>query len=146
MILLDTNIFVRLANKKDPLYGPVLSAISGCQKKGETLFLAGQCLQEFWVVATRSGSHNGLEMSPPRADAFLAQFLRMFPKLPDPPGLFDMWRTLVNQHGISGVKAYDVRIAALMKTSDLSRLMTLNGADFRNFGLDVVDPRDPRSW
>src|SRR4051812_13403321 len=124
MILLDTNILVRLSNAQDANYKVTHAAISGCRKKGRRLFVASQILQEFWVVATRPANKNGLGFTPAKTDRYLARFLRTFVRLPDSQLLFEAWRLLVNTHSIEGLPAYDARIAAFVQTYPLSGLMT----------------------
>jgi predicted nucleic acid-binding protein len=146
MILLDTNILVRLANDRDSDYRATHAAISGCWKKNRRLFIANQILQEFWVVATRPANKNGLGFTPAKTDRFLTRFLRLFVCLPDQPTLFETWRILVNAHGIVGLPAYDARIAAFAQTHSLLGLMTYNLADFASFPVALVNPKDPATW
>lgn len=146
MILLDTNILVRLSNERDIDYKATHAAIAGCWKKDRRLFVADQILQEFWVTATRTIKQNGLGFAPEKADRFLARFLRLFVRLPDPTGLFDAWRSLVKAHSIVGLPAYDARIAAFVQTYPLSGLMTYNTGDFKALPIVLLDPKDPATW
>ncbi len=146
MILLDTNILVRLANAKDVDYKTTHSAIAGCRKNGKQLFIANQSLHEFWVVATRPPHKNGMGMSTVKVDQYVGRFLRVFTPLTDPDQLFSEWRNLVNAHGITGLRAYDVRLAAIVKTFGLWGLMTYNLADFKDLPVRLVDPKDRSTW
>ena len=146
MILLDTNILIRIANRNDPDYRLTLTAVAGCMRKGRQLFVAAQALQEFWATATRAKTKNGLAMTPSRADAFLQRFLTTFKRLPDHEGLFDAWRLTVSHFSITGLHAYDARLAAFMQTHGLTRLMTYNAVDFAMFPIALVNPRDPSTW
>ena len=146
MILLDTNILVRSADGADPNYQTTTAAIKGCLRNKRKLCIADQTLQEFWVVATRGVHKNGLGMTPLRADRFVAQFLRLFTRLPDPPSLFDTWRAIVNQHGVTGIRSYDVRFVAFAQLHQLSGIMTFNTQDFAAFSITLVNPKDATTW
>jgi predicted nucleic acid-binding protein len=146
MILVDTNILVRISDQADQHYKTTQGAIAGCWRQGKQLFVSNQSLQEFWVVSTRSTEKNGLGFTFIRANRFIGHFLRTFIRVPDPPKLFEAWRALVYAHQISGIKAYDARLAAFIEAQGLSGIMTYNVADFAKFGVKIVDPRDTSTW
>jgi predicted nucleic acid-binding protein len=50
------------------------------------------------------------------------------------------WLTLVTGARVMGKRAHDARIAALMKTHGIRRLLTLNPSDFTGFELDTLGP------
>ena len=69
MILLDTNLLVRLANKTHPTYTVSRSAIQTLLTRGGRIIIVPQNLYEFWAVATRAPGvpptgQNGLGMTP----------------------------------------------------------------------------------
>jgi predicted nucleic acid-binding protein len=146
MILLDTNILIRLANRNDADYRTTHAAISGCIKNGQQLAVVDQNLHEFWAVATRPVIRNGMGMTPARADLFLTGYLRFFQRITDPISLFDEWRALANAQGITGIQAYDVRLAAVVRVLSLRGLMTYNLKHFSALSITVVDPKDPSTW
>ena len=65
--LVDTNILTRLIVLKDPLSQPARAAIDKLQQDRAGLLVAPQNLIEFWAVATRPVSANGLGLSVERA-------------------------------------------------------------------------------
>ena len=146
MILLDTNILVRLANRDDVDYRTTLDAIAGCLRKGHKLYVSDQTLQEFWVVCTRPKKNNGIGGTPERANQFLSQFTRIFEHLDDPPKLFNIWHNLVTSHAIVGLRSYDARLAAFALGARIDRLMTYNNQHFSKFPLSLVDPHNPSTW
>jgi predicted nucleic acid-binding protein len=146
MILLDTNILIRLANRSDADYQATHAAISGCKKNGQQLGVVDQNLHEFWAAATRSVAKNGMGMTPARANSFLTVYLRIFVRIADPANLFVEWRALVNALGITGIQAYDARLAAVVKTLSLRGLMTYNIKHFSSLSVTIIDPRDSSSW
>jgi hypothetical protein len=48
MILLDTNLLIRLTRPPDPQCGALRAAIQTCRGRGEQLILVPQNLYEFW--------------------------------------------------------------------------------------------------
>jgi predicted nucleic acid-binding protein len=146
MILVDTNILVRVSDQADQHYKTTHGAIAGCWRKGRQLFVSNQSLQEFWAVATRSTEKNGLGFSFIQANRFIDHFLRTFIRISDPPALFETWRTLVYGHQITGIRAYDARLAAFVQAQGFSGLMTYNLDDFKKFTLKLIDPRDDSTW
>jgi predicted nucleic acid-binding protein len=56
--------------------------------------------------------------------------------------LFPTWLDIVSSNKILGKRTHDARIAALMKTSAISHILTLNPDDFANIpGVTVVQPQ-----
>jgi hypothetical protein len=41
---------------------------------------------------------------------------------------------------VKGLKSYDARVAAAMKTYGISRLLTFNAGDFQGFSITILDP------
>src|SRR4051812_2817293 len=71
MILVDTSICGRLADKGDPLHLIAKTAMQYALRQPTPPFIAAQTLYEFWVVATRPKGNNGLAWEPSRAAAWL---------------------------------------------------------------------------
>ncbi|MGN6367435.1 MAG: type II toxin-antitoxin system VapC family toxin [Phycisphaerae bacterium] len=143
MILLDTNILVRLADRNDPQYQTTHGAIRGCFARKRELIVSHQSLHEFWAVTTRPASKNGLGMQTTAADRYINRFIRLFNLVDDPPGLFSQWRDLVNRLNVQGLQSYDARLAAFAIATKCRGIMTYNLADFAQFPIPVVDPNNP---
>src|SRR5690349_2385129 len=134
MILLDTNLLVRLTNSTDPQCADSRQAIHRLLANRERLIIVPQNLYEFWAVATRKAGpppagQNGLGMTCPQASQWLQFFQRRFALLPDRPDLPDRWHALVKTLGIRGFEAHDARLVAAMQTYGILRLLTFNGND-----------------
>ncbi len=141
MILLDTNILLRHARPADPAFAAADAAIRVLHAAGEVLCVVPQNLYEFWATATRPIASNGLGLSIPECQAEVARVKRLFRLLPDLPTLFAEWEALVEAHACHGRVSYDARLVAAMRTYGITRLLTLNGADFARFpGIIVLDP------
>jgi len=141
MILLDTNILVRLVAVTDPAHSVVETAIHILEQTREILCIIPQNLFEFWAVGTRPLNNNGLGLTATECHRELARFKTFFWLLPDPPTLYDEWESLVVSHACHGRISYDARIVAAMRSHGITKLLTLNSSDFSRYpGLTLLDP------
>jgi predicted nucleic acid-binding protein len=141
LILLDTNILLRLASTTAPAFATVDAAINTLHTSGEVLCVVPQNIYEFWATATRPIASNGLGLAVPECQVEVARIKSLFRLLPDLPALFAEWEALVGAHSCLGRVAYDARLVAAMRTHGITRLLTTNGTDFTRFpGLNILDP------
>jgi predicted nucleic acid-binding protein len=145
MILLDTNLLVRIARSNDPHSGTARTAIQILLQRREQLIVVPQNLYEFWAVATRSAGappvgHNGLGMTPAQAAHWLRFIQRRFVLLPDRDELSSRWQALVESRGITGFRAHDARLVAAMQCYGITRLLTFNIGHFRDLPSTAVYP------
>lgn len=82
-VLLDTNILTRSAQPAHPMHASALNAVSTLRMRGEDLCIVPQNLVEFWAVATRPLSANGLEMTTAQTQTELARIKSLFRFLRD---------------------------------------------------------------
>ena len=142
MILLDTNILLRYARTADPAFATVDASVNTLHANGEVLCVVPQNIYEFWAVATRPIAANGLGLSVPECQLEVARIKRLFRFSPDLPTLFAEWEALVATHACHGRASFDARLVAAMRTHGITRLLTLNRADFARFpGVNILDPR-----
>jgi predicted nucleic acid-binding protein len=83
MILLDTNLLVRMTDSMDPQCAAARRAFHGLLARREQLIIVPQNLYEFWAVATRKfgvppAGQNGLGMTSKQASLWLRFFQRRF--------------------------------------------------------------------
>jgi predicted nucleic acid-binding protein len=143
LVVADTNFCLRLIDKLSPAYQVCEDVLNRLDGAGHSIGIPLQVLVEFWVVATRPKSANGLEWTPARTDSELTRLEQCFVILPEDPDTFLNWRQLVNTHSIKGKRTHDARIAASMLTYGVAYILTFNGNDFRTFPhLTVLDPSD----
>lgn len=141
MILVGTNILLRLAVSTDPLFGTVDTYVNALVAGGETLCIVPQNVYEFWATASRPKAANGLGLSISECQARVARLNLTVQFLQDRTGLFDEWERLVVAHQCHGRVSYDARLVAAMNTHGLNRLLTLNASDFARFPwLTLIDP------
>ena len=62
-VLLDTNILLRMSNKLHPMYMAARDAVALLESTGFELVIVPQVVYEYWVVATRPISENGLGLT-----------------------------------------------------------------------------------
>jgi predicted nucleic acid-binding protein len=140
-VLVDTNLFTRMAQPGHPHHQTALDAVDALRRQGQSLVAVPQILYEYWVVATRPAAANGLGLTVAQAAADLARLKSLFPVLPDTPSLLPEWERIVTAHGVMGKNAHDARLVAAMSIHGVSHLLTFNGADFSRFpGTVVLDP------
>jgi hypothetical protein len=61
--------------------------------------------------------------------------------LPDSGAVYQEWRRIIVQCGISGVQVHDARLGASMYVHGVNHILTLNIADFNRFsGLTAPHP------
>jgi predicted nucleic acid-binding protein len=82
-------------------------------------------------------------MTPTQAGHWLRFFQRRFTLLPDREELSRLWQALVEDHGVMGFRAHDVRLVAAMQSYGIARLLTFNLADFRSLPVTILDPASP---
>jgi predicted nucleic acid-binding protein len=141
--LADTNILLRWVTPADPQHSLAVDSVKALQRRGDVVHITPQNLIEFWAVATRPASANGLGMSPAEAGHEVESLERLFPLVPDSPAVYTEWKRLVAAAGVSGVKVHDARLVAVMIVNGLTHVLTFNTDDFKRFpGVTAVDPRN----
>jgi predicted nucleic acid-binding protein len=141
--LLDTNILLRAAQPSHPQCPLAVDAVAELRRQGDQLCLVPQNFYEFWVVATRPTSQNGLGLSVAAGQAELTRLAGLFTFLNDTPGLFAEWERLVASYQVVGKNAHDARLVAAMVTHGVGRLLTFNKADFQRCqGIVVIEPSE----
>ncbi len=142
-VLLDTNVLTRSAQPAHPMHEDALEAVRLLKNANEDLCIVPQNLVEFWAVATRPLSANGLEMTTAQAQTELAKIKSFFRLLMDSAGVYDEWEKLVTDHAVSGRNTYDARIVAAMKVHGISHLVSFNDQDFKRYhDITVMTPAE----
>src|SRR5687767_15068356 len=112
--LLDTNILLRLSETGSPFHLACKQAVASLLANGDLLFICAQNLIEYWAVATRPVSVNGLGFDPVQAEAELQDFEKWAHLLSEPPDIGQRWRRLAQHHNVRGKQAHDTRLVAFM--------------------------------
>ncbi len=145
--LADTSCLLRLPFASDVRHTPTLMAVARLNGRGETVAIVQQNCVEFRNAASRPVAVNGLGLTPQEAELELDKIEILFPMLPDPPGVYPVWRDLCRRAGVSGKQVHDTRLVAVCIAAGVQTILTWNPADFRRFlplvpGLTVLTPAD----
>jgi len=139
--LVDTNVLLRSVQKSHPMESEAATSIKLLLRRREILVITPQNLIEFWCVATRPATNNGLGMSINETLRRVESFKKVLVLLPDTDSIFSEWEQLVVQYQVSGKQVYDARLVAAMNTNRITHLLTFNTADFKRYdGITVVNP------
>lgn len=141
MVLLDTNVLLRLGNPGSPEHPVIRQAIRliGADK----CVLVPQVLYEYWVVATRPVEGNGMGMDCLATRAAIEKWTDAFTVFRDERGIYDHWIELVSTYEVKGKNAHDARLVAAMKRHRITELLSFNQADFKRYpGMTVRTPHD----
>ncbi|MHC5822722.1 MAG: type II toxin-antitoxin system VapC family toxin [Nostoc sp.] len=139
--LLDTNIILRFTDTDSAEYDLINNAISQILVEGGQCFITSQVITEFWVVATRPMRVNGLGWTVEKTEQAVQMLINQFDLLEEIPEIFPQWLSLVTSHKISGKRAHDLRIQAVILTHNISHILTLNPQDFVAIeGLIIIHP------
>lgn len=101
-VLIDTNVLLHLADDRSPEHGLAEEAVEHLLMGDNALYLCTQVLVEFWAVATRPDSVNGLGWSTATAADAIRALRDQFPLLPEAPDVPDRWFELVNRCQVAG--------------------------------------------
>lgn len=129
---------MRIAEKGHATNAIAVAAIDSLAQNGEKLVVVPQVLYEFWSVATRPTSANGLGRSPAEAVAEIASLRRHFSMLDELPAIFAEWERLVVANNVTGKNAHDARLVAATIAHGIDRILTFNDQDFRRFTMIQV--------
>lgn len=140
--LVDTNVLLRGVQQTHETYQDARRAAAVLTQQGNQLSIVAQNLIEFWAVATRPVSSNGLGLSLPETAAHIGTFKRTFTLLPDTAEIFSEWERLVELHTVSGRPSHDARLVAAMLVHDVTHILTFNTDDFKRYTeITVVNPQ-----
>src|SRR5579862_8021660 len=128
--LIDTNILLRSVQPSHPMHTVAIRALEVLMKKNEPLAVAVQNVAEFWNAATRPAANNGLGFTIEEAEAELARIEGFFQILTENAASYATWKTLLIECCVAGVQVHDARLAAVMKTYGITRIVTFNVSDF----------------
>lgn len=140
--LIDTNIFLRLAQRNDPLRPVVLKALQQLKQQNEDLCYTTQVLVEFWNVCTRpSTARSGLGLAIEATERKAKLIEQRFRLLPESFATHQEWHRLVTLHNVKGVEVHDTMLVAVMSVYGISHLLTFNTPDFKRFkGIVAINP------
>lgn len=139
-ILVDTNVLLRSIQAQHPQMATATRALNVLIGVNQDLRIAQQNVVEFWAVATRPVSKNGLGLSIEQAIVEVEIVRENFEMLPELP-LDEEWQRLVTRYRVSGKSVHDARLVAAMLVHGVDRILTFNTQDFTRYA--EIQPIDP---
>ena len=131
----DTNVLLRSIDVGHAAQSVAQDAMIQLRRTGQSLSVFPQNLIEFWAVATRPVTNNGLGLSIAKAEVEVISLKNLFRLLPDTPEIFSEWERIVLKYRVSGKRAHDARLVAAMTVHNLTHLLTFNTDDFKRFAV-----------
>src|ERR1035438_1513868 len=128
--LLDTNVLIYLVSAGAPEHVAATAAVGRILASGAKAVIAAESIYEFWSVATRPVTANGLGWTVERTRSTVGTLLARFPILYEPPEVVGIWIGIVTERGVKGKRVHDAHLLATMKANGVSHLLTFNASDF----------------
>jgi predicted nucleic acid-binding protein len=140
-VLVDTNVLLRIS-QPDTAHATIAErALDALRTRNEELRITSQNLVEFWAVATRSLTENGLGFTVEQAKGQMLALKQLFTVLPEVP-LQKEWERLVTTYRVSGKNSHDARLVAAMMVHGTRSILTFNIQDFTRYaGISALDPK-----
>lgn len=135
--LADTNVLLRWSDRDNPHHSECGDAVNRLIDQGDQVCTCAQVLIEYWVTSTRPRKVNGFGLSIIDAASRISVVHGSFPCLVEPAEIADLWQEITIRHSVLGKQAHDARIAALMLAHGVTRILTLNAADFARYS-DII--------
>ncbi|NJP08836.1 MAG: type II toxin-antitoxin system VapC family toxin [Leptolyngbyaceae cyanobacterium RU_5_1] len=140
--LLDTNILLRMSDSNSPVHLLASRASAKLVQQRHQVHITSQNIIEFWAVATRPVTVNGLGWSHQQTRIEVEQLLSQFQLLQETPQIFTYWLDYVIANNIIGKRVHDARLVAVMLTHGITHLLTFNTDDFAaTEGIAIVHPQ-----
>jgi predicted nucleic acid-binding protein len=140
--LVDSNVLLRLVYRCDAMHTDAQNAYTILREEDRALFIVPQNLIEFWAVATRPVSANGLGLTVEEAARESSLLKGLLTLEPDTPAIYTTWEKLVVKYQVKGKQAHDTRLVAAMVVHQITHLLTFNTDDFKRFSeISAIDPR-----
>jgi predicted nucleic acid-binding protein len=84
---------------------------------------------------------NGLGFSQEEVLQEVSSIESLLTLLPDVPAIYPVWKQIVQDHRVQGVKVYDACLVAVMSVYAIDNVLTFNVADFKRYGnINVLQP------
>ncbi len=141
--LVDTGVLLRAFDANFDRYRSIRQALRKALDENERLVVTIQNMAEFWNVATRPLEYNGQGLPAERTQRRLRIIERLCQVVAEDLRSYEEWKRLVDELGVSGVKVHDARLVAVMKSSGIETILTLNEGDFCRYageGIQVLTP------
>ena len=133
-IFVDTNVFLSATDKDREGHRKSLEFLNSGLNGEVSLFICGQIIREYLVVATRPPENNGLGLTSSAARENVNRFLEVAGLLDETRESMNFLLEFVKTKRLKGKRIHDANILAVMKAHGVRRLYTYNPDHFKNFG------------
>ncbi|MDA1315950.1 MAG: PIN domain-containing protein [Acidobacteria bacterium] len=141
--LIDTSVLVRALHTIDPASAVARQSLSALFRRQDSLYILPQIVAEFWVVATRPETDNGLGHTPAQTARWLTRFRASFNLQYETAAVYQQWRKLLGDYQVKGKQAHDARLVAAAQAHRFDAILTFNGKHFQRYpDVTVVHPAD----
>jgi len=135
---------LRLADITHPQHSVAHDAVRKLRTERALIRTLPQSFFEFWTVATRDSSKNGLGLTAVNTDYLIQTFTVTYWPVPDDPTILANWRRLVVRYNVAGKSGHDARYIAAMQAHGITHILTFD-SDFNRYipeGIVIVNPVD----
>ncbi len=132
-ILVDTNVLLTATTPARPLHRVALTVLDEWPQQGTPLWVSGQILREYLVVATRPPEVNGLGLEVETALANIAMLRSRLRLLDERVVIFEQLDRLLREVGCRGKRIHDANLVAMAVVHGATGILTANVSDFRRF-------------
>jgi predicted nucleic acid-binding protein len=139
-VLIDTNVLLRRTQPDHSQHAAAVESVASLLATGEPVCFTLQNVAEFWNVATRPPSSNGLGFSVAFTLGEIGKIERVLTLLPDSPAIYGEWKRLVVAYNVLGTKVHDARLVAAMNVHGVRRILTFDAGDFARYQIEVLEP------
>jgi predicted nucleic acid-binding protein len=115
------------------MHDPAVRSVAALIRGGEPVVITPQIVAEFWNVATRPVNSNGLGWSHQQALDEVVRIEGFLSLVIESTDVYNEWKRLVVDYGVTGVRAHDARLVAAMKIYGIHRILTFNTEDFTRY-------------
>lgn len=136
-VFLDTNVLLTASAPNRSLHRQAQTVLQHWPTRGVELFISGQVVREYLVVATRSLQANGLGLSSTHAVQNIQGILGRSHLLDENVRVMDYLLGLIRKHKISGKRVHDANIVATAVIHGVDFVLTDNTSDLE----DLADLR-----
>lgn len=138
---LDTNVLLAATDEDRADHRAATRVLNDSSALGVTLYLSGQILREYLVVASRPMDRNGLGLPMSSALANVDAFLGRTTVVEETLAVAARLRSLLAATACSGRQVHDANVVATMVVHGIGTLITENISDFRRFaGVVTIRP------
>jgi predicted nucleic acid-binding protein len=142
-VLIDTNVLLRSVQSSHPMRPAAVRSLERLFLEEETLHITIQNVAEFWNAATRPAGQNGLGITIEKAIEELEHLQKFFDVLSESTASYGEWKAIVSSKRVVGAQVHDARLAAVMRTNGITRIVTFNLGDFARFDhIEAIHPNE----